>query len=401
MYAVNSVSKHFLRLHSASQEASLADKTDKPQQQQTLSVRISDALRQRLERAKQLVASKTGESVSTSDIAKQLLESAREDRLEVVDLLAEPTNALLEIRRKGEADHILSKAEWTVLAHFIQQGLEAFSGDTPSPVFRESLIAVLDAFLAAYELRKGASTWDEYYLGNLPADCRPGKGRGSEGAEKVTAEIVRRTVTETCRRMSEPASKYAPLLAGRNLYVLLEEEKLAGADALNRALRPYWPSLWKLAARGHYYITRQPIREAPRIPEDVFKPPIPPVSEAGFTLSFARGDGNDFSLLLSFPGPRAAQYPLGRYPVIAEFLAMLAALDPETPTPDWKGEHFFGFRIERAKETEFSFRARDNGITFTLSEKEWKAVRELFRRAWEMPDVRLAWDGLILEYGEL
>ena len=111
----------------------MADKTDKPQQQ-VLSVRISEALRQRLERAKQLVAAKTGESVSTSEIAKQLLESAREDRLEVVDLMAEPTKALLEIRRKGEAGHVLLKAEWTVLAHFVQQGLEAFSGDTPNSV---------------------------------------------------------------------------------------------------------------------------------------------------------------------------------------------------------------------------------------------------------------------------
>jgi hypothetical protein len=374
---------------------------DKPQQQQTLSVRISEALRQRLERAKQLVVSKTGENISTSDIAKQLLESAREDRLEVVDLMAEPSKALLEIRRKGEAEHILSKAEWTVLAHFVQQGLEAFSadGDTPSPVFRASLISVLDAFLAAYELRKGTSTWDEYYLGNLPSDCRPGKGKTSEATEKVTPEIVRRTVTETRRRMGE-ATKYLPLLAGRNLYVLLEEEKLSGADVLNRAFRPYWPSLWKLAARGHYYIKQQPIRETPRIPEDVFKPPIPPISEGGFTLSFARGDGNDFSVLVSFPGPRAAQYPLSRYPVIAEFRAMLAVLDPESPTPDWKGEYFFGYRLERGKETEFSFRARDNGITFTFSEKEWKAVRELFRRAWDIPDVRLAWDGLIREYGE-
>ena len=96
-----------------------------------------------------------------------------------MDLLAEPTKALLEIRRKGEAERILSKAEWTVLAHFVQQGLEAFliDGDSPSPGFRESLMAVLDAFLAAYELRKGTSTWDEYYLGNLPSDCQPSQGQ--------------------------------------------------------------------------------------------------------------------------------------------------------------------------------------------------------------------------------
>jgi len=52
----------------------LADKTNKPQQE-VLSVRISEALRKRLERAKQLVAAKTGEIVSTSEIAKEVLES--------------------------------------------------------------------------------------------------------------------------------------------------------------------------------------------------------------------------------------------------------------------------------------------------------------------------------------
>jgi hypothetical protein len=55
--------------------------------------------------------------------------------------------------------------------------------------------------------------------------------------------------------MGEPATKYGPLLVGRNVYALLEGEKLSGADALNRVLRPYWPSLWRLAARGHYYTT--------------------------------------------------------------------------------------------------------------------------------------------------
>ncbi|MGH9686532.1 MAG: hypothetical protein ACRD5K_05510 [Candidatus Acidiferrales bacterium] len=376
---------------------------DKPQQQQTLSVRISEALRQRLERAKELVTSKTGETVSTSDIAKQLLESAREDRLEVVDLLAEPTKSLLEIRRKGEAERILSKAEWTVLAHFVQQGLEAFlnDGDSPSPGFRESLVAVLDAFLAAYELRKGASTRDEYYLGNLPSDCQPAKSRTSQTTEKIAPEFVRQTVTETRRRMGE-ATKYLPLLAGRNLYVLLEDEKLSSADALNRALRPYWPNLWKLAARGHYCLKHEPVREAPEISEELLKPQIPPITESGFTLSFARGYGNDFSLLLSFPGARAPQYPFERYPVIAEFRTMLTLLTPDGSMSSWKGEHFLGYRMVWEKEeTLFSFRARDNGITFTFSAKEWVAVQELFRRAWEIPDLRAAWEGLILEYGEL
>src|SRR5580704_2924837 len=106
---------------------------EKPQQQ-TLSVRITDALRRRLERARQLTASKTGEPVSTSEIAKQFLESARDDRFEVVDLLADPTESLSQIRRRGESGVVLSRAQWTVLAHFVRHGLESASVHAINPV---------------------------------------------------------------------------------------------------------------------------------------------------------------------------------------------------------------------------------------------------------------------------
>src|SRR4029077_9402227 len=49
-------------------------------QPHTLSVRISDVMRQRLQRIRDLAASKTGVRMSLSAVAKGLLESAREDR---------------------------------------------------------------------------------------------------------------------------------------------------------------------------------------------------------------------------------------------------------------------------------------------------------------------------------
>jgi hypothetical protein len=119
--------------------------TSRKPQQHTVPVRISDTLRLRLERAKRRMVSTSGKRVSTSAIAKQLLESAREDRLEVVDLLAHPIDTLLQIRRKGDARQLLSRAEWSVLAHFVRHGIEAFSSRTPNPVSRDSLLAVLDA----------------------------------------------------------------------------------------------------------------------------------------------------------------------------------------------------------------------------------------------------------------
>lgn len=378
---------------------------EKPHQQQTLSVRISEALRTRLEQARQLMSTRTGENVSTSEIAKQLLESAREDRLEVVDMLVNPTEALIQIRRKGEAQHVLTRAEWTAVAHFVQQGLEAFSGRTPNPVSRESLGNVLDAFLAVYELRSDQHTSkrEEYYLGNLPRECQPGRAKSSD--DVVTPDFVRRTVTEARKRLREAGTKLEPLLAGRNLLVLLEDEKLSGADAVDRALRPFWPGLWRLAARGHYHLKQQPVRIKPSQRESFFQTPIAPIREGEYSLSFARGEGHDFSLLLSFPGPRGPMYPFRGYPQITEFRSMLGALVPGSPTPRWDGEYFFGYSAkpedEKEKGKDFWFRAHDNGISFGFSEKDWKAVQALFRRAWEVQEVRMAWDGLALEYGEL
>lgn len=59
-------------------------------QQNTLSVRISDALHERLERVRDVLSVKAGVRVSTSEVAKQLLEAADEQRLELLELMHKP-----------------------------------------------------------------------------------------------------------------------------------------------------------------------------------------------------------------------------------------------------------------------------------------------------------------------
>ena len=86
---------------------------------------------------------------------------------------------------------------------------------------------MLDAFLAVYELRtERASTRDPYYVSNLPSECRPAKAKGPEESEHATPDIVRRTVAETRKRLSDSAVKWDTFLAARNLHVLLDDEKL-------------------------------------------------------------------------------------------------------------------------------------------------------------------------------
>jgi hypothetical protein len=369
---------------------------EQPPQSLTLSLRISEVLRKRLEDIRQFTAKRTGGIVSTSEIAKQLLESAREDRLEVVDLLARPTASLLTIRRKGESGQPLSRAEWTLLAYFAQQGAEAYAKTTLS---RESFLTILKAFQAVYELRVGKSDKDDYYLGNLPEQCRP---EGHKVSDPVTPDLVRKTVAETLRCVGNPAMQCIALHGARNLYVLLEDEKLSGVARLNEALLPYWRVLWRVAARGHYLERKEPVRDKEsEVPESVYRPRIPSVTEGEFTLSFVRGSGNQFDYLISFPEPRRVMYPMGHYPMIVEFRAMLAGLAKIEPPRAWDGEHFFGYIAELKGGNEFWFRSQRTGVSFGFTKEEWRVLQELFRKAWEHPELKRAWEGLSLEYGEL
>ena len=191
---------------------------------------------------------------------------------------------------------------------------------------------------------------------------------------------MRRTVAETRKRLSDPAVKWDTFLAARNLHILLEDEKLPAADTVNRALRPFWPVLWRLAARGHYCLTQEPLRAKSTSQDSFYQPPIPSIKEGDYTLSFNRGEGNDILSALEFPGPRGPMYPLNGYPKITEFRAMLAALTPDSPIRRWEAEHFLGYvaASEEGKGKDYWFRAHTNGITFGLSEKEWKRCKRCF-----------------------
>jgi hypothetical protein len=376
----------------------MADKT----QQQTLSIRITDSMRRRLERARLLAESKTGEPVSTSEIAKQFLESARGDRMELVDLLAEPTESLLQIRRKGEAGHVLSRAEWTVLAYFIQVGVESATRQVPTLISTDAVVAVFDAFLAVYALRTSDEEGlDDYYLGNLPREHRPTATGRSSRPQADIRDVVSRAVRAVRDRARDQTAGTRPGFAARNLYVLLDGDRLPGAEDLSRALRPLWPRLWRLAARGHYIRTGRPIRESDVEHEGLYQTPIPSIREGDYTLNFARGAGTEFSLLLEFPPARGLQYPVVGFPRLAEFRSLVEAIGPSGEDL-WSGMQFSGgVMTDALGKPAVWFRAKDNGITVLSSADEWAQVQRLVSRAWDVPDIRRAWDLLTLEYGEL
>ena len=375
-------------------------------QQPVISIRISDALRLRLETLRKIISLKSGQNVSTSEAAKQLLESARDDRLELVNLLSEPTDSLLRIRGKADSGLPLSQAEWTVVAHYCAMGAESFMNTAQGQISYETLAEILEAFLAAYAIarRPKKSPVDFVYLMSFPGDKQV-----EAKAEDVGTDDVRRVVTRTIQMLRNPAQKRRkPILAVRNLYRLLDEEKFSNIEKLNEVLWPHWSALWRVCARGHYSLHRKPLREkAPAETNDedfelAVQPALPSLEEGEYRLDLVREEGNEFSPRLQFPGTLTPRYPVVGYPRIAEFRRLLEELDLERDLCQWQGYYFYAHtEILENNERGVFFFARENGITFGFPMEHWQSIRKLFQRAWQAPEVRRLWDALAREYGEL
>lgn len=364
-------------------------------QQQTLSVRISDAMRRRLEAAQRLISGTNGETVSISDVAKRFLETAQDDRIEASDLLAQPTETLINVRRKWERGLSLSHAEWQVLGYYIQQGCEQLR-EGPELLSAESYIALTEAFVAALSLRRGSKNvfeLDHYYLGNL--------GTPAPDEKTVNVESVIRLSRKWIGRIKEARGNGArtpePGLIGRNLYVVFRDEHLRSVEGLNEVLRPYMRTLFRVAARGHYLSEKRPVRQSSvHQMAGSYQHQPDPVVLGELRLSVHIQDSLEFSMLLTF-GAHRVLYPLESYPLILEFDRMVKAL--AAGNQFWRGPEFFGYTWKG--ENAFNFRRNNNGITLDFSPQEWTAVGELMSRGLALPELQAALEDTDLAYGEI
>lgn len=367
-------------------------------QQQTLSVRISEALREYLERARRVLSNGHGAPASLSEVAKMLLEQAKrnplDDCFEVVELLRNPTATLLGIRAKWEQQRALSRAEWIVLARYLEVACEGTYEDSQFPR-RESFVDLLEALLALLKIRAGESPdRDQYYLNKLRA-CAWADGRDS-GVTGVVG-VVQSLIRELC----EAASPARPVFIGRALHVALRDEEFSGVLAINQALIPFLPTFFRLAALGHWLQERRPLRpdkQGSEVRDYGLRPSVfQPVCAGEFQLTTLLTDDGDLAMALNMTS-REAIYPLGPFPQIREFARLLEQL---SPGGIWKGPEFFGYTnaCDCHPVTRFYFRHRSNGIAFGFSPEEWKELRGAFREALGAPEMVPILTELSTEYG--
>jgi len=364
-------------------------------QQQTLSIRVSDALREFLERAKHVLATGRSDYVSTADVAKILLEAAKEQRLdyrvEVAELQERPTEAMWTIRQKWETKQALSRAEWIFLAQYIPIACEEVTANPAKPDL-QAYIAVLEAVLAVRALRRGSrAALDRFYLENI----------GVSGAVPVKEleqhpEIAAEAIGNVVQQL-RAAAIAKPVFAGKLLYVALRDEEVDGIVALNRALDPYLATLFRLAARGHWIREHRPVR--PRTPNEYVPEYIPSVQAEGFHLAFQINSGGELRIMLTMLA-KDVGYPLASYPQIQEFAEMLRRLQPGGI---WNGTHFFGHGAAAAADRPawLRFWRRQDEIAIALSAEEWECLKNLFAKAMEAPELQPILAELALAYGEI
>ena len=343
-------------------------------QQQTLSIRISDNLRDFLEESRGLMANTRNESVSVSDVAKLLLESARDDRLdfrlEVAELLQAPTESLVRIRRKWEQRISLARAEWILLAKYIEIACEVIT-ESPLVPDQNSLALVLEAFLVVHGLRtEGRFGLDRYYLGNLGV---PDGLRFNE--RQYDAQLVPRAVGRLLEQLRQSPGLPVPTFAARNLFVALRDEVLEDVVALNTVLEPLLGRLFRLAARGHWIRERRPVR----VPNaaHVCSLHIPPNAIGGIALSVSSNAEGELLLELIMES-RGVSYAIGPYPQIREFAALADQLEPGR---NWNGLIFQASATGHAPGDpyRFHFLRRADGVRLTFDEEAWAGCRERSR----------------------
>jgi hypothetical protein len=334
------------------------------------------------------------------------MESADEkrvkDRLETSDLFAHPTETLLGIRGKWKRNEEITRVEWMVLTQYAEQGCERLSSYPELPS-RESFAQVLEAFLAVWSLH-GASDMDRYYLGNL-------SGWSDEEMQRVRTqgqpdpEIVPRVVRQMIRDLRESPATGRPAYAARNISVAVRDERFEGAVSLHSALLPFFPCLYGLAARGHWLVEQRPIRAEPRpwqIQESV-QPRVPDAKAGDLQLSSVLGQEGELEMLLQ---TQQIGYPLGPYPRIREFMAMVKTLAPGRA---WNGPYFLGHTDDlvpagdrrSTTSSTFYFREHGKGVLVKLTAEEWCDLRSLFEQAAKMAELQAAFGELALAYGEV
>jgi hypothetical protein len=381
-------------------------KKDKERKNDVISLRLNEERIEVLERHRQALMEQLHRPVSLSEAAFLVLE----DRVDTVEretaryeLLKNPAESLWKIRRQWEAEHTLSVAEWDMVAIYLQIGAEEQRQVPPvwrlAAPGRASYLALVEAFSGLFQSQKKEvfepHLW--YYFANLDGHHSGISFPEDDDGQRHKA-VMQLIAVRKEQLQSEEDWKY-PGSIGRCLLMAIQTEP--ESRLIGQALAPFWTVLWRLAARGHWLRHHSPVRVVQPDPSGpAERRRLPAAIEArGLRLSFGDGGGGDIAFYLEFRPPRSFIYSILHYPELIEFHAMLEEFGD---LPAWNGRFFRAVVTtnEDSGEIKYTLWPKQQNVEIAFTDKEWLRLRDLFRQAWEKPEIAERLAALQLEYGE-
>ncbi len=366
---------------------------------EVISLRLSEMRVELLERCRRAFADELARDVSLSEAVFLALEdraTEMERTAARAELLRTPTASLAAIRRQWEARHGLSAPQWDVLVEYVRIGADEDRRDPPlqpSIPSRESDLALLDAFRSVYEHRAdplSRHTWT--YVGNLGGSAPTADVLANQRPDQQPQVVIQQVADRRARVLADEWER--PGNIGHCVWVAVREEGVDGAT-LDQVLAPYWPVLWRLAARGHWIRhNHRPVRvtgmDEGRRGGALIAPQ--PISAGDFTIAFARWSGGD-PLLTIASRSRRMELEIARYPELAELRALSVSPDDRP----WIGRYYTVGDAPAGARRLTVLRRR---LSLEFSHAEWTTLTDLLRRAWQIPALQSRLAVLEQEYGE-
>jgi hypothetical protein len=373
---------------------------------EVISVRLNGDRLALLERYRTMLADKLGETVSIAEAAFHVLEEravGMDREASRYEMLQAPTASLARIRTRWASEHTLSAPEWDVLAEFVQAGAEEERQEPPAlqPAIpsRASYLALLDAFEDVYEKRQvneSPRVWS--YFGNLDGYLTPVQLSDTDADQRHQALLNH--IAAQRKNLESDNWWRAPGHVGRCLSLAILKEGVASTD-LDHILAPYWPTLWGLAARGHWIRNGRPIRAVGPVGTeardrwDLERDHLLRLSDVGVSLSFRRLGGPEFATTLELGRARGITITITQYPELAELHAML-----DRSEYSWTGKYFHAVEYIELAPVDLTLWLKRLEISIDLSIQDWKTLRRLVGEAWQHAALQPLLQELRQQYGE-
>jgi hypothetical protein len=283
-----------------------------------------------------------------------------------------------------------------VLVEYVRIGADEDRRDPPlqpSISSRESDVALLDAFRSVYEHRAdplSRHTWT--YVGNLGGSGPTVDVLASQPPDQQAQVVIQQVADRRARVLANEWER--PGNIGHYVWVAVRDESVDDAT-LDQVLAPYWPVLWRLAARDHWIRhNHRPVRvtgmDAGRRGGALIAPQ--PISAGDFTIALAPWSGGD-PLLTIASRSRRMELEIARYPELAE----LRALSVSPDDGPWIGRYYTVGDAPVGARRLTVLRRR---LSLEFSHAEWTTLTDLLRRAWQIPALLHRIAALEQEYGE-